>query len=186
MGELCFKYCLLYLDDVIVFSQIYEEHFGRLDAVFIRLKEAGLNLKPSKYSFFQRELKYLGHVVSQDGVKTDPEKIRVVQDWPVPQNVKQPQSFLGFAGFYQRFIQDFSKVAKPLHGLTQGSCGSKKSRRSKSSSGVPWSWTELHQAAFDQIKQLLTTAPVLALANYSKPFILHTVASHDGLRAVLY
>ncbi len=123
MGDLYFRYCLLYLDDIIVFSRTYEEHLEWLEAVFSRLKEAGLKLKPSKCSFFQRELKYLEHIISKDGVRIDPEKIRVIQDWPVPKNVKELQSFLGFARFYHRFVQGFSKIAKPLHALTQGSAG---------------------------------------------------------------
>lgn len=101
MGDLYLKYCLLYLDDIVVYSKTYEEHLERLEAVFERLKENGLKLKPSKCKLFQRSICYLGHVISKDGVSTDPEKIKAVQEWPVPKNSAEVQSFLGFIGFYR-------------------------------------------------------------------------------------
>ena len=108
MGDLHLTQCLLYLDDIVIFSDSYEKHLQRLDAVFQRLSEAGLKLKPSKCCLFQHSIKYLGHIVSKKGISTDPDKISSVQNWPVPKNIRELQSFLGFVGYYRRFIKNFS------------------------------------------------------------------------------
>ena len=121
MGDLHLSYCLLYLDNIIVYSNTYEEHLVRLEAVFSKLKDAGLKLSPSKCHFLCKEIKYLGHMISEEGIGVDPEKIACVKNWPVPKSVKQVQGFLGFTSFYRRFIKDFAKIAKPLHAVTQGS-----------------------------------------------------------------
>ena len=182
MDDLYLKYCLLYLDDVVVYSKTYEEHLHRLEAVLQRIHEAGLKLKPSKCKMFQKSIKYLGHIVSEDGVATDPSKIADIVAWPVPKNASQLQSFLGFAGFYRRFIQKFSNVARPLHDAIPKTSGLKR-RQIKS---LPFNWGPPQQKAFDQLKELCSTTPVLAFADYTKPFILHTDASMDGLGGVLY
>ena len=114
LGELHLNWCIIYLDDIIVFSRTPEEHVHRLRAVFEKLKAAGLKLKPSKCDFFKKEIKYLGHVVSKEGVSTDPDKIKSVTEWPQPTTVTEVRSFLGFVSYYRRFIPNFSKVAKPL------------------------------------------------------------------------
>ena len=121
MGDLYLKYCLLYLDDIVIFSKTYEDHIQRLEAVFQKLHQAGLKLSPSKCRFFQKEIKYLGHMISEAGVSVDPEKVASVKDWPIPQTVTAVQRFIGFASFYRRFLKDFAKVTKPLHEVTQGS-----------------------------------------------------------------
>ena len=113
LGELHLNWCIIYLDDIIVFSRTPEEHIHRLKAVFEKLKAAGLKLKPSKCDFFKKEIKYLGHVVSEQGVSTDPDKIKAVTEWPQPTTVTEVRSFLGFVSYYRRFIPNFSKVAKP-------------------------------------------------------------------------
>ena len=107
------------MDDIIVFSRTPEEHIHRLRAVFEKLKAAGLKLKPSKCDFFKKEIKYLGHVVSEQGVSTDPDKIKAVTEWPQPTTVTEVRSFLGFVSYYRRFIPNFSKVAKALNKLLQ-------------------------------------------------------------------
>ena len=104
MGDLHLTYCLLYLDNVIVFSRTYEEHLRRLEAVFEKLKEAGLKLGPSKCKFICKEIKYLGHMISSKGIGVDPDKLECVRNWPVPKTVKEVQSFVGFVSFYRRFI----------------------------------------------------------------------------------
>ena len=106
-GDMNMQSCLIYLDDIVVFSRTFEEHVQRLSMVFERLIDAGLKLSPEKCKLFQNRIKYLGHIVSAEGISTDPEKIRCVQEWPVPQNVAQLQSFLGFVGYYRRFFKDF-------------------------------------------------------------------------------
>ena len=119
LGELHLNWCIIYLDDIIVFSRTPEEHVHRLRAVFNKLKAASLKLKPSKCDLFKKEIKYLGHVVSQEGVSTDPDKIRSVTECPQPTTATEVRSFLGFVSYYRRFIPNFSKVAKPLNKLLQ-------------------------------------------------------------------
>ena len=182
MGDLYLTYCLLYLDDIVIYSTTYEEHLERLEAVFSRLREAGLKLKPSKCKLFQKSIKYLGHIVSEEGVATDPAKVEDIQKWPVPANASELQSFLGFVGFYRRFITQFSKVARPLHEAIPKTGGLKKRQLKK----MPFTWGPSQQTAFEKLKELCSTTPVLAFADYTKPFILHTDASTDGLGAVLY
>ena len=102
------------------FSVTFEEHIKRIDAVFSRLYEHGLKSKPSKCEFFKSSVKYLGHVVSENGVETDPDKIKALSEWPVPHNLKPLRSFLGFTGYYRRFTKDYAKRVKPLNDLLVG------------------------------------------------------------------
>ena len=113
------KTLLLYLDDVIVVGNTFENHCNRLEEVFSRLRTAGLKLKPSKCELFQTEVKYLGHIVSNAGVATDPVKIESVSNWPIPSNVAEIRSFLGTVGYYRQYIKSFASVAKPLTHLTK-------------------------------------------------------------------
>ena len=182
MGDLNLHHCLLYLDDIVIFSQTYEEHLNRLESIFKRLQTAGLKLKPSKCKFFRRSIKYLGHIVSSDGVGTDPDKTSSIEEWPIPTTVKQVQSFLGFVGYYRRFIKGFSKIAKPLHAITRGEIVNPKTKKRKDN----FHWGEEQQNAFETLKHHVTHAPVLAFANFKEPFILHTDASTCGLGAALY
>ena len=184
MGSLNLTECLIYLDDVIVFSKTKEEHFLRLKSVFQRLEEAGLKLKGSKCDFFRTSVKYLGHIVSANGVETDPEKIAVLRDWPQPQSLKELRSFLGFAGYYRRYIDGFSQLAKPLNDLLVGHSTNKTSKSKKSATS--WCWGSEQQSAFDSLLERLSSPPILAYADFSKPFLLNTDASGVGLGAVLY
>ena len=109
--------CLVYLDDIVVFSSSISEHIEKLEKVFQRLQQYNLKLKPSKCHFLKSELLYLGHVVSSRGVHTDPDKLTAVRTWPTPTNIKEVQQFIGFVGFYRRFIQNFAKISEPLHKL---------------------------------------------------------------------
>jgi hypothetical protein len=110
--------CLIYLDDIIMFSRTVAEHLGQLRDVFTRLKNAGLKLKPSKCHLLQNGVRYLGHIVSGKGIETDPEKVRSVFDWPIPLNQKDLKRFLGLASYYRRFVEGFAQVAAPLNALT--------------------------------------------------------------------
>jgi transposase InsO family protein len=188
MGELHLRECLIFIDDILVFSKTFEEHLARLESVFSRLEQHNLKLKPSKCEFFKTSVIYLGHLVSQDGVATDPDKTAVIRDWQPPSNVKELRQFLGFAGYYRRFVQDFSKYAQPLNALLEGHCTVKQSKRSKkpAKKPVPWVWGEDQQNAFLTLKEKLVNPPILAYADYSKPFIIHTDACGQGLGAILY
>jgi hypothetical protein len=183
MGDIYLAFCLIYLDDIIVFTKSYEDHLERLDAVFTRLVETGLKLKPSKCFLFKRKIKCLGHIVSEEGIETDPAKIETVKNWPVPRNVKDVRRFLGFVGYYRRFIKGFACIARPLHDLLQGSSGPK---NKKPKNKIPFVWGSVHDTAFQQLVDACCSAPVLGYADYSCPFRVHTDASLDGLGAVLY
>ena len=103
----------MYLDDIIIFSDTFEQHLDRLEAVFERLHRYNPKLKASKCEFFKSKVTYIGHVVSEDGIKTDPEKIKVLKDWPIPKCLKDIRKFLGFAGYYRRFVKGFAAVVRP-------------------------------------------------------------------------
>ena len=173
---------LLYLDDIIVYSSTVAQHLERLTLVLSRLQQEGLKAKLSKCAFFQKEVSYLGHVVSDKGVATDPGKITAVAEWRVPSTVSELRSFLGFASYYRRFVEGFAKVAAPLHKLVAEQTANKGRPANKTLTRF---WTEACQASFDGLKGKLTTAPVLAYADFSLPFVLEVDASHGGLGAVL-
>lgn len=173
---------LLYLDDIIVYSATVAQHLERLTLVLSRLQREGLKAKLSKCAFFQREVNYLGHVVSDKGVATDPGKIAAVAEWRVPSTVSELRSFLGFASYYRRFVEGFAKLAAPLHRLVAEQTANKGRSANKI---LASSWTEACQSSFDDLKEKLTTAPVLAYADFSLPFVLEVDASHGGLGAVL-
>lgn len=194
MGDLHLKEVLVFLDDLIIYSDTLEEHERRLLRVLNRLREYGLKLSPEKCRFFQTSVRYLGHIVSEKGVQTDPEKIETIKTWPVPQTLKQLRSFLGFAGYYRRFIKEYSIIAKPLNDLTRGYLPARKSKNQKAhktsffSPNQPFGerWSQKCQRAFETLIENLTTAPVLGFADSSRPYILHTDASVTGLGAALY
>lgn len=193
MAGLNLREVLVFLDDIIVFSKTLEEHEERLLRVLNRLRDYGLKLAPEKCVFAQTSVKYLGHVVSHEGVKTDPDKIAAVKTWPVPTNLKELKSFLGFIGYYRRFIKDFSRKIKPLNELTSGYPPTRKGLQVKHSGpyhnpreAFGSRWTIACQQAFELIIRDLTSAPVLAFANPQLPYIIHTDASTTGLGAALY
>ena len=119
LGELHLTWCIIHLDDILVFSQTPEEHLIRLQAVFDKLKATRLKLKASKCELFKKQINYLGHMVGHQGVATDPKNIEAVTVWPRPTTVTEIRSFLGFVSYYRRFIPNFSKIAKPLDKLLQ-------------------------------------------------------------------
>jgi hypothetical protein len=183
MGSLNLESCLLYLDDIVIFSATFEEHLFKLDCVLQRLGERGLKLKPSKCSFLRKELKYLGFLVSQEGVRADPDKIASVAKWPVPQNYTQLRRFLGFAGYFRKFIKNFAGIAKPLHEMLKLAL----EKKGRINSKVAFVWKDVHQGAFDKLVEALTSTPVLAFADFTKEFLVETDASaYGGLGAVLF
>ena len=153
-GEMHLNYCIIYLDNVIIFSKTPEEHLDRLQAVLQKFSTAGLKLKPSKCEFFKDHITCLGHILSKDGLETDPEKIQVIIDWPVPKTVYDVRSFLGFTNYYRKFMFRYSQIAKPLNGLISGENAKKKK--------APVEWQNCHLEAFDKLKGLCSKAPILA------------------------
>ena len=163
--------CLVYLDDIIIFSKSIEQHIAQLSDVFARLKGAGLKIRPSKCRLLQSSVQYLGHIISGKGIKTDPAKIACVANWPVPETTAELKRFLGFASYYRRFVRNFAQVTCPLNALTQ--------------KGTQWLWSEGCNNAFFELKKRLVSSPILALPDFSLDFVLDTDASGDGLGAVL-
>ena len=177
LGDLHLNWCIIYLD-IIVFADTPEEHVKRLRGIFEKLAEAGLKLKPSKCKFFKSCVNYLGHVVSEGGIECDPKKIEADKNWPVPVTVTDVRSFLGFTNHNRRFIQGYAKIAHSLNKLISGDNANYKRKKVE--------WTRECQVAFDELKNRCTQTPILAYANYKKPFIVHTDASELGLGVVLY
>ena len=165
--------CLVYLDDIISFGKNFQDCLDNLSLVFQKLRSAQLKLKPSKCSLFQERVKFLGHIVSPDGIECDPEKICDVDKWPVPKNVTDVRSFLGLASYYRRFIPCFAQLASPLTSLTK--------------KNQTFEWTSECQVAFDSLKDQLVTSPILAYPSreLEHEFVLDTDASDYGLGAVL-
>ena len=178
LGKLHLSWCIIYLDNIIVFSDSPSEHLCRLRGVFAKLDKAGLKLKPNKCEFFKTRITYLGHIVSSKGIETDPKKVEAVKNWTIPKTVTDVRSFLGFTNYYRRFIRGYAKVAKPFNTLVSGNNANCKK--------APIKWTDECQVTFDKLKELCTSTPILAYANYKKPFQLQTDASDFGLGAVLY
>lgn len=195
VGDMNLKEVLVFLDDLVIFSSTLEEHEHRLMRVLHRLKEYGLKLSPEKCKFFQTTVRYLGHVISESGVETDPEKTQALKTWPRPNNLKDLRSFLGFSGYYRRFIEGYSKIVRPLNELTRGYPPLRKGEKAKPVTNqtyfnpkLPFEsrWTPDCEEAFNTIITKLTSAPILGFADPKLPYILHTDASTTGLGAALY
>ena len=161
-----------------MFSETPQEHIKRLHGFFAKLASAALKLKPNKCEFFKKKITYLGHVVSEEGIEVDPKKTEAVKKWPIPKTVTDVRSFLGFTNQYRKFIPKYAHLAAPLNQLVSGDNSKKKKKEVQ--------WTPECQEAFEALKEHCCTTPVLAYANYKKPFRLHTDASDLGLGAVLY
>ncbi|KAJ0628009.1 putative nucleotidyltransferase, Ribonuclease H [Helianthus annuus] len=164
------KGVLVFFDDILVYSRDEQQHVQQLRRVLAIMKENKLFAKESKCVFGGRAVEYLGHIISGDGVKTDPTKIEAIQQWPTPRTLKQLRGFLGLAGYYRRFIRSFGMIAKPLTNLLKKDA---------------FKWNDESQDAFERLKTALSSAPVLALPDPKKPFVIETDASAGGIGAVL-
>ncbi|PIK36215.1 Retrovirus polyprotein [Apostichopus japonicus] len=180
LSDQFFQCVLCYLDDILVYSKSFEEHLTNLSLVFDRLRKFGLKIKPSKCELFKPEVKYLGHIVTRDGVMTDPGKVDAVKKWPTPKDVKELRSYLGFCSFYRRFVPGFSKIAGPLHALVANCL-----KERKNNQRAAFTWQTEHQQAFDTLKSKLCSRPILAYADFKLPFEVEIDASFLGLGAVL-
>ena len=177
-GDLQLNWCNIYLDDITVFATIPKEHLKRLLAVLTKLWEAGLKLKSEKGEFFTEEIVYLCHIGSKDGVQTEECKIEAVHKWPVPHTVTEVRSFWGFPNYYHQFLKGYASIVQPLYDLVSGDNARKKNKSVN--------WTDQCQAAFDKIKGLCCTTPVLAFKDFAQHFLLHTDASGISLGVVIY
>ncbi|GFW28490.1 retrovirus-related Pol polyprotein from transposon 17.6 [Trichonephila clavipes] len=171
LGGLSYEACLVYLDDIFTMGRSFEEHLKNIRRVLQKLKEANLKLSSSKCHLFRREVTYLGHIISAEGVRTDPDKISAVKDWNCPSDVHQLRSFLGLCTYYRKFVKNFSTIARPLHKLTEAK--------------QKFIWTFDCNNDFNKLKDALTSAPILAYPEIGKQFILDTDASHESIGAVL-
>lgn len=186
LGDLHHHICFIYLDDAIVFSgENFDEHLDRLKLVFQRLMDSGIKLSPKKCALFRRRVKYVGHVVSASGIEPDDEKIQKVREWPTPTKAEEVRKFLGFVGYYRKFIKDFSKIARPLTNLIPSTTRSKTTHK-KTTKKPDFVWEKDQEEAFSTLKECLTSAPILAYPNFDLPFEIHTDASASGLGAILY
>ncbi|WVZ52781.1 hypothetical protein U9M48_003803 [Paspalum notatum var. saurae] len=165
------KFVVVFIDDILIYSKTEEEHEEHLRLVLQKLREHKLYAKLSKCEFWLDQVPFLGHIVSKGGIMVDPSKNRSVMDWKVPEVMKEVRGFLGLARYYRRFIESFSWIAKPMTSLLE--------------KGVPFIWTKERQAAFDELKKRLTTAPVLTLPDLTKSFTVYCDASKEGLGCVL-
>ncbi|GMI67523.1 hypothetical protein HRI_000421600 [Hibiscus trionum] len=165
------KFVMVFIDDILVYSRTEEEHEGHLRIVLQALLENQLYAKLSKCEFWRREVVFLGHVVSAEGIRVDPQKIEAVMNWKPPKSVHEVRSFLGLAGYYRRFVDGFSKIAAPLAKLLQ--------------KDVKYEWTEARQQAFEKLKAALTQAPILVQPESGKEFVVYSDASYVGLGCVL-
>ena len=172
---------LVYLDDIILYSETVDEHIRDLDTVLTKLQEHGLKLKASKCVLFKPEVRYLGHILSAEGLRADPEKIVAVKDWVRPENLQELRRFLGFASYYRRFVPSFAKLAAPLHDLVGKLAKRKRGKKIQ----INNDWKETHEEGFQLLKQRLTSTPVLGFPDFTQSFVLETDASMSGFGAVL-
>ena len=171
LRDLLWNFVVVYLNDINIGSKTFEQHLEHLKRVFECLKDAGLKLNPEKCFFFKQKLPFLGHIISEKGIETDPSKIQAIQNYPIPQTTTQLRGFLGLASYYRKFIKSFSKIAEPLNRLLK-----KK---------VDYVWTTNQQNAFQKLKDCLTTSPILTYPNFEEPFLIYTDASTIALGAIL-
>ncbi|GJR09001.1 putative reverse transcriptase domain-containing protein [Tanacetum coccineum] len=165
------KFVIVFIDDILIYSKNKKEHEEHLKQILELLKKEELYAKFSKCEFWIPKVQFLGHVIDSEGIHVDPAKIESIKDWTSPKSPTEIRQFLGLAGYYRRFIEGFSKIAKPMTKLTQ-----KK---------IKFEWGDKQEAAFQLLKQKLCSAPILALPEGSEDFIAYCDASKKGLGAVL-
>ena len=171
LAGLHWETCLFYLDDIIVFAITWEEHLDRIWQVFERLCHAQLKLGAEKCTFAVKEVSYLGHRVTSEGLLPDPTLLKAIRQIGTPENATEVRLFLGLAGYYRRYVKNFATITGPLHALTR--------------EDAVFYWSPECQQAFDRLKTLLTTSPITAFLDFNLPFRLYTDASTAGLGAIL-
>ena len=177
LGELNLTYALVYLDNVIVYSNMEEDHLRWLQAVFECFHEHRLKLKPSKCSFLRKQITFLGHEISTDGMKPSTLNLKGIAEMAPLANYTEVRHFLGMTGFFRRFMKNYACIAKPLNDILEGEASKMKSEAVT----LPPEVLE----AFEQLKMCCMTVPVLAFADFEKEFQLETDASSEGLGTML-
>jgi hypothetical protein len=165
------KFMVVFIDDILIYSQSEEEHVDHLKMVLQRLREHQLYAKLSKCEFWIDEVLFLGHIINKDGLVVDPKKVIDILKWKAPIDARGIKSFIGMVGYYRRFIEGFSKIAKPMTALLANK--------------VVFKWTQKCQEAFEALKEKLTTVPVLVLPDVHKPFSVYCDACYTSLGCVL-
>ena len=163
--------CLVYLDDIIIYSTSLQEHIEKLRKVFNRLRESNMKITLNKCEFLQKEVAYLGHLITPDGVKPNPQKIEAIKKYPIPRTQKEIKAFLGLLGYYRRFIKDFAKLTKPMTKLLK--------------KGSKMEFTEEYRKTFEMCKHILSNEPILQYPDFTKPFNVTTDASNFAIGAIL-
>lgn len=163
--------CFVYLDDIVIYASSLEQHSSKLKAIFDRLKLNNLKLQPDKCEFLRREVSYLGHVITSDGVKPNPDKVSAINNFPVPVDQKSIKIFLGLVGYYRKFISNFAQIAKPLTLLLK--------------KDTPFVWTDKQQISFDTFRTILMNQPLLKYPNFNQEFNLTTDSSNFAIGSIL-
>lgn len=171
LGTLLYNGVINYLDDFIIYSDSFESHMALLDQVLAKLKSHHIKLKLSKCKFAKTEVEYLGHIIKHNRVEPSPSKIAAIKSFPIPSNLREVRRFIGLAGYYRRFIQNFSRIAQPLTDLTK--------------KDQPFEWSTDCQTAFSSLQSALVKPPILAMFDPSQPCVLYTDASKTGIGAIL-
>jgi hypothetical protein len=170
MEEL-YRFVVVFIDNILIYSEIVEEHEEHLRIVLERLRQQKLYAKFSKCEFWMEKVAFLGHVLSAEGTAVDPSKVESVTKWEQPLNMTDIRSFLGMAGYYRRFIENFSKIAKPMMELLKNN--------------TKFEWSKACERSFQELERRLTTAPMLTLLDIKKDFVVYCDTSRQGLECVL-
>jgi hypothetical protein len=164
------KFLLVFFDDILIYRKSWEDHVRQVDKVLQLLKEQQLYAKPSKCFFGVKEVEYLGHIISHEGVKVDPNKIKAMMDWSIPKTLKNLRGFLGLTGYYHKFFQHYGRIASPLTTLTKKDA---------------FSWTLEETKSFEQLKEVMCKAPILTTLDFTKTSIVECDASRNGIGVIL-
>jgi hypothetical protein len=164
------KFVLVFFDDILIYRRSWEDNVRHVDKVLQLLKEQQLYAKPSKCFFGVKEVEYLGHIVSHEGVKVDPNNIKAMMDWPIPKTLNNLRGFLGLIGYYRKFVQNYGRIVAPLMTLTKKDA---------------FAWTPKETKSFEQIKEVTCKAPILTTPDFTKTFIMECDASGNGFVVVL-
>jgi len=172
LGPEILEFAAVYVDDIHIMSKSFSEHMDHLEQIFKKFSDYNVTINPAKSQFFRLQVLFLGHIISKEGIRMDPDKIRTIQNFQPPKNRKQIQAFLGFINFYRKHIRDLSKLTTILSNLLK--------------KGITWDWTEQHQEAFEKIKQLFLEDLVIQYPDFNEDFYLSTDASSTAIGAELF